>query len=601
MDSYVIEKKIGSGSYGNCFLAHLKENPDKRYVIKKVPLSNMSTKERKAAQQEVTLLQSLQHPNIVSYRDSFMDNGEKDLCIVMSHCAGGDLGGKLKNHKGPIPEDQLIKWFVQIALALDYIHSKKILHRDLKAGNIFLTKSGQIKLGDFGIARVLNRTMDMAQTSIGTPLYMSPECCNNKPYSYKSDVWSLGCVMYELVTGQLPFNAQDLRGLFMKIVRGIYTPIRTTGDRAYSANIKNLVDRMLVTTAAKRPSVRSTLLTPFLSKHVLEYRDQIKTQVATTMDIEAIEQNNLQMQIADMGVVEASDTPRSNVLSRPSSAASLNSPPSEKTPPRVSPYAQQVKKTPPKLVSPYGGLVLRNKIVRTPPLVAKKSPSSAGSPSSGSDSASSNSGTPRNLGTPKVENSKSPVANSPAVASPSAIRRPSSEQRNINNRINLIQKDKERVKEAMEKLKREKEERLRLHEERLKRIEKEREEKMNALRGIKPSPRNPMIKLRFIMFRCCFGGQSASSDDDSMIENNYTVEWCQQIRITNEKVKHQVVLSYPGHHRLKIKNNGKHAISFHVKGQDSESRLVFEHSDDVEANFMYDFFVKKQNTVSQQL
>ena len=105
--------------------------------------------------------------------------------------------------------------FVQITLALDFIHTRKILHRDLKSQNVFLTKDGQIKLGDFGIARVLNRTVDLAQTSIGTPLYMSPECCNNKPYSFKSDVWSLGCILYEMCTGgRHPFNARDLNGKF---------------------------------------------------------------------------------------------------------------------------------------------------------------------------------------------------------------------------------------------------------------------------------------------------------------------------------------------------------------------------------------------------
>jgi NIMA (never in mitosis gene a)-related kinase len=122
MDNYIIEKKIGSGSYGNCFVAHLKSNPSKRYVIKKVPMASMSTKEKKAAQQEVTLLQSLQHPNIVSYRDSFMDNNDKDLCIVMSYCAGGDLTSKIKSYRGAsIPEEQILKWFIQIALGKSFL------------------------------------------------------------------------------------------------------------------------------------------------------------------------------------------------------------------------------------------------------------------------------------------------------------------------------------------------------------------------------------------------------------------------------------------------------------------------------------------------
>ena len=119
------------------------------------------------------MLQSLQHPNIVAYKDSFLDNGDKELCIVMTYCEGGDLSSKIKAQKGKyFSEQQILSWFVQIALALDFIHSRKVLHRDLKSQNIFLTKEGTIKLGDFGIARVLNRTLDMACTAIGTPLYM---------------------------------------------------------------------------------------------------------------------------------------------------------------------------------------------------------------------------------------------------------------------------------------------------------------------------------------------------------------------------------------------------------------------------------------------
>jgi serine/threonine protein kinase len=136
MEKYVVEKKIGSGSYGNVFVVHSKLDPSKRYVMKRVPLSGMSTKEKRGAKQEVLLLQTLQHPNIVSYRDSFLDNNDRDLCIVMTYCQGGDLSSRIKAYKGqPIPEEQIIQWFLQIALALEFIHTRKVLHRDLKTQN----------------------------------------------------------------------------------------------------------------------------------------------------------------------------------------------------------------------------------------------------------------------------------------------------------------------------------------------------------------------------------------------------------------------------------------------------------------------------------
>lgn len=92
-----------------------------------------------------------------------------------------------------------MQWFIQICLGLNYIHSKRILHRDLKSANIFLTSTNCIKIGDFGIAKVLQGTFEAALTVIGTPYYMSPELCHNKPYTLKSDIWSLGCLLYEMV------------------------------------------------------------------------------------------------------------------------------------------------------------------------------------------------------------------------------------------------------------------------------------------------------------------------------------------------------------------------------------------------------------------
>jgi serine/threonine protein kinase len=336
---------------------------------------------------------------------------------------------------------------------LDYVHSKKILHRDLKAGNIFLTKSGQIKLGDFGIARVLNKTMDMAVTSIGTPLYMSPECCNNKPYSFKSDVWSLGCVIYELVNQCCPFNATDLRGLFMKIIRGVYAPVKSS----YSSSLRTLIDRMLVTSHSKRPTVRTILQSSFLTKNIVDYSASFNFEsVATTMDVDSIEQNNLRSQITELGIVKtdgSGETPRPPSSSRSQSSVSSSPKVLERTPPKIiSPYAQPlVKKTPPKL-----GVQLRPKVI----MMGDKK-----------------------LASPEVGK------RTPEVKKPVEI------NRNIHNRINIINKDKERVNEAMEKLKREREERIRLHEERMKKINKEREEKLEALKK-RLSPRPVVIKAR---------------------------------------------------------------------------------------------------------
>jgi NIMA (never in mitosis gene a)-related kinase len=109
------------------------------------------------------------------------------------------LGGKVKEQRGkPLPEAQILDWFTQITLGMKHIHDRKIIHRDLKGLNIFLTKKGIVKIGDFGISKVLASTMAKAKTCVGTPYYLSPEVVQSNLYSYSTDVWSMGVMLYEL-------------------------------------------------------------------------------------------------------------------------------------------------------------------------------------------------------------------------------------------------------------------------------------------------------------------------------------------------------------------------------------------------------------------
>lgn len=133
----------------------------------------------------------------------------------------GDLGYQIRKKKtlsDKFEETEIMNWFVQLCLAMDNIHTRKILHRDIKSQNIFLTKSNTVKLGDFGISKVLENTVAMAQTVQGTPYYMSPEVCQNKPYTYQSDIWALGCILYELCALKHAFHSENLLGLVYKIV-----------------------------------------------------------------------------------------------------------------------------------------------------------------------------------------------------------------------------------------------------------------------------------------------------------------------------------------------------------------------------------------------
>ena len=203
-------------------------------VVKRVPLVELSDKERGQAKLEVQLMQSLAHAFLVSHIDSFLFNGE-DLVIVMDHYAGGDLGSFLSSRSNGeyLTETQVVFIVAQLSLGLQFMHSRRVLHRDIKAQNVFLhskyvdeeTNVLHVVIGDLGIAKVLGKTLDMAKTAIGTPLYMSPEVCEGEQYSYSSDIWSLGCVFYELCALNHPFQSRDLSGLVMKIITANYAPL----------------------------------------------------------------------------------------------------------------------------------------------------------------------------------------------------------------------------------------------------------------------------------------------------------------------------------------------------------------------------------------
>ncbi|XP_010187448.1 PREDICTED: serine/threonine-protein kinase Nek1-like, partial [Mesitornis unicolor] len=265
MDKYIKVQKIGEGSFGKAILVKAKEN-GQQYVIKEINISKMSNKEREEARREVAVLANMKHPNIVLYRESFEENGF--LYIVMDYCEGGDLFKKINAQKGNLfSEDQILDWFVQICLALKHIHDRKILHRDIKSQNIFLTKDGTIQLGDFGIARVLNSTAELARTCIGTPYYLSPEICQNKPYNNKSDIWALGCVLYEMCTLRHAFEAGNMKNLVLKIISGRFPPV----SMHYSYDLRNLLSQLFKKNPRNRPSVNSILEKNFIAKRVEKF------------------------------------------------------------------------------------------------------------------------------------------------------------------------------------------------------------------------------------------------------------------------------------------------------------------------------------------
>lgn len=270
---------------------HVKE--EKEYVVKKMHIFEINKKEKDNIENEIKLLNQLKHPNIVLYKESFYENSDY-INIVMQYCEGGDLYKTIRNRNGKrFSESTVLRWMSQLIVSLHFLHERKILHRDLKTQNIFLSDD-RLFLGDFGISKTLENTRELANTYIGTPYYMSPELFNYKPYSYKSDIWSLGCVLYEICNLRHTFNAQTINGLAVKILKGNYHPISST----YSKPLRNFISSLLVVDAKKRPSIRKIVQIPFIKKQIAEYM----IDLVTNSDLCEEMLDSLKSQISKIGL-----------------------------------------------------------------------------------------------------------------------------------------------------------------------------------------------------------------------------------------------------------------------------------------------------------
>eukprot|EP00435_Cladocopium_sp_Y103_P056293 s113_g19.t1 len=230
-------RRIGEGAFGQAVL--VEDEQGSKLVCKMVDVREASPKEVQETRKEAQLLASFKHPFIVDYRSNFLDGGY--LGIFMAYCEGGDLATQIslaRDAQRRIAEPQILRWITQALLALKYIHDK----HDLKSGNFFLSKAGNLKMGDFGIAKVLSSTQAIARTAIGTPYYLSPEVCQEKPYAWPADIWAMGVILYELCALKLPFDG----GSNMVILE-------------YSTFVRGLCTEMLNKVPAKRPTAGAIL------------------------------------------------------------------------------------------------------------------------------------------------------------------------------------------------------------------------------------------------------------------------------------------------------------------------------------------------------
>ena len=223
MNGFEEISKLGEGAYSIVLKVRRKAD-NNIYALKKVKLLKLSEKEKQNALNEVRILASVNSNFVISYNEAFFEEKESSLGIVMEYADKGDLYQRITEYKKKhitFEESEIWRILIQLVKGLKALHELKILHRDLKSANVFLFSDGSAKLGDLNVSKVAKKGLGYTQT--GTPYYASPEVWNDKPYNYKSDIWSLGCVLYEMIMLKPPFRAESMEGLYNKVIKALCT------------------------------------------------------------------------------------------------------------------------------------------------------------------------------------------------------------------------------------------------------------------------------------------------------------------------------------------------------------------------------------------
>ena len=273
MNNFELISKLGEGSYSIVYKVRRKADL-KMYALKKVKLKNLSEKEKQNALNEIRILASIKSDHVISYKEAFIEEKDQILCLVMEFANKGDLFQKITYYKQmqkSFEEIEIWSIFIQILQGLKCLHDLKILHRDLKSANIFLFNNNLAKIGDLNVSKVSKTGIGHTQT--GTPFYASPEVWNDESYSSKSDIWSLGCIIYEMITLRPPFKAENMEQLYYKIIKGKYQKI----PDKYSEDLNEILKLMLKVDPKERPSCDELLKNSIVIKRI-EFLEQNKNR-----------------------------------------------------------------------------------------------------------------------------------------------------------------------------------------------------------------------------------------------------------------------------------------------------------------------------------
>jgi NIMA (never in mitosis gene a)-related kinase len=275
MSNFEVLEKIGEGAFSSVYKI-IRKSDQMMYALKKVKINQLKIKEKENALNEIRILASIDHPSIVGYKEAFIDDKDDTLCIVMEFLGGGDVYQKIsecKKKRAMIPEKLIWRYLVQMVQGLKHLHSMNIVHRDLKSANVFLSADlKHIKLGDMNVSKIAKNRMVYTQT--GTPFYASPEVWRDEPYDFKSDVWSLGCVLYEMCNRCPPFNGKQMEELFAKVQKGHFDRI----SNVYSEDLNSIIAACLRVNPQSRPSCEQILEYPIVRHLMSEMECETQTE-----------------------------------------------------------------------------------------------------------------------------------------------------------------------------------------------------------------------------------------------------------------------------------------------------------------------------------
>ena len=266
-------KELGKGSFGSVSLVRRRADGI-LYGLKKVNIGSMGNKEKENALNEVRLLASISSKQIIGYKEAFFDDSSQSLNIIMEYADDGDLDKKIKQKISSntiFKEDEVWFFSIQMLKGLRALHDMSIMHRDLKSANIFLTKNGQVKIGDLNVGKLI-KDNKLAITQTGTPYYASPEVWADIPYNLKADLWSFGCIVYEMCCLKTPFRAKNLPELFETVTKGDYNPI----PNYYSNNLSDFINRLLQVNPQNRLDCKQAFDLDYVKDKIKYFQNKLK-------------------------------------------------------------------------------------------------------------------------------------------------------------------------------------------------------------------------------------------------------------------------------------------------------------------------------------